>query len=124
MDQRRQRIADKHKPDEQRQPILLAEFHQHQIGADIGHDIGRRDPGGLFSRQPQCPLEEGEVGGDQRVTKAAGQAGKNSDRSVGPHAIRRVIGIERRSRNYRSFMRLELIGLCHRPPPEVNNPGT
>jgi hypothetical protein len=35
-----------------------------------------------------------------------------------------VIGIERRSRNYRSFMRLELIGLCHRPPPEVNNPGT
>ena len=83
MGERGREIGGKHQLDEQPEPELLAELHQHQVGADIGHDIGGRDPRGFHGGKPERPLEVGEIGGHQRVAEAAGQARQDADQCVG-----------------------------------------
>jgi hypothetical protein len=82
----RKGVTDQHQLDEERQAILLAEFHQDQVGADIGCRVGCGNPGRLLDGEAKRSLEISQVRDDQGIAEAAGHARQQPDDRVANHS--------------------------------------
>ncbi len=78
-----QRIQQQPDLGEAPQAVLLAELDQQQIGGNIDHEIGRRQPGTLRRRQPEIALDARQVGDDQRIAQPAGDPHQHRDTGIG-----------------------------------------
>jgi len=57
-----QRIDRQPQLGEMPQAVLLAHLDQQQVGRDVDHEVGGRQPGALRGRQAQIALDRRQVG--------------------------------------------------------------
>ncbi len=103
-----QRIQGQEDLGEAAQPELLAELDQDQVGRQVGHHVGGRQPRHLVGIGPQRALQVLQVGGDQRIAQAAGEGHHRADDGVLDPAQGPMQRGGGRPRQHRAFVRQPL----------------
>src|SRR4051812_3894407 len=113
MHERHEGIDDQDQANEEQETELLPELHQNQVRANVGGGVGCWDPCSFPRSESERSLEIGQVCRDEVIAKAARQTGEEADEAIGYHPLDRVVGVERRARDDRALVWLELISSGH-----------